>query len=106
LILNSKLKERTKYSFNNFKRKYNYSIKIRKVLLLFIFLITIFLILSPVSAKVFVTDSSHGIMTAPAAHYTNNQLILSSITPEKSVLNYLSGQNVIVVGDLSATVVL
>lgn len=101
MILNSKLKERTKYSFNNFKRKYNYSIKIRKVLLLFIFLITIFLILSPVSAKVFVTDSSHGIMTAPAAHYTNNQLILSSITPEKSVLNYLSGQNVIVVGDLS-----
>ena len=67
---------------------------------MFIFLITIFLVLSPVSAKVFVTDSSHGIMTAPAAHYTNNPLILSSINPEKSVLNYLSGQNVIVIGDL------
>ncbi len=56
--------------------------------------------LSPVSAKVFVTDSSHGIMTAPAAHYTNSPLILSSINPEKSVFNYLSGQNVIVIGDL------
>ena len=72
----------------------------KKFYLLFIFLITIFLVLSPVSAKVFVTDSSHGIMTAPAAHYTNNQLILSSITPEKSILNYLSGQTVVVVGDL------
>lgn len=101
MSLNSKLKERTPYSFNNFKKKHNYSITIKKISLLFIFLITIFLILTPVSAKVFVTDYSHGIMTAPAAHYTNNQLILSSMTPEKSVLNYLSGQNVIVVGDLS-----
>jgi hypothetical protein len=39
-------------------------------------------------------------MTAPAAHYTNNQLILSSINPEKSVFNYLSGQSVVLVGDL------
>ncbi len=63
-------------------------------------IITVFLTLSPVSAGIFVTDSSHGIMTAPAAAHTNNQLILSSLTPEKSVLNYLSGQSSIVVGDL------
>jgi hypothetical protein len=40
-------------------------------------------------------------MTAPAAAYTNNQLILSSITPEKAVNNYLNGKSTIVVGTLS-----
>jgi hypothetical protein len=72
----------------------------QKTPLTLIFIITTFLLLSPVSAGIFVTDSSHGIMTAPAAAHTNNQLILSSLTPEKSILNYLNGQNTIVVGDL------
>lgn len=85
---------------NNRDFKNFYPDNYKKFYLLFIFLITFFLVLSPVSAKVFVTDSSHGIITAPAAHYTNNQLILSSINPEKSVFNYLSGQSVVVVGDL------
>jgi hypothetical protein len=73
---------------------------IKKFSLILILVITAFITLSPVAAGIFVTDSSHGIMTAPAAAHTNNQLILSSLTPEKSVLNYLTGQNTIVVGDL------
>ncbi len=64
------------------------------------FIMTLFLV-SPVSAKVFVTDQSHGLMTSPAAAYTNNQLILSSLTPEKAVTNYLNGKSTIVVGSLS-----
>lgn len=72
----------------------------KKISLILILIITAFITFSPVAAGIFVTDSSHGIMTAPAAAHTNNQLILSSLTPEKSVLNCLNGQNIIVVGDL------
>lgn len=75
--------------------------KNKSISLLLIFIFAFLIILSPVSAKAFVTDSTHGIMTAPAASFTGNQLILSSVTPEKSVTNYLSGQSVIVVGNLN-----
>ncbi|MDP3035819.1 MAG: pseudomurein-binding repeat-containing protein [Methanobacteriaceae archaeon] len=73
---------------------------VKKFSLISILIITAFITLSPVAGGIFVTDSSHGIMTAPAAAHTNNQLILSSLTPEKSVLNYLTGQNTMVVGNL------
>ena len=73
----------------------------KKTSLILIFIFISLLLLFPVSAKIFVTDNSHGIITAPAAAYTNNQLILSSITPETAVTNYLNNQNTIVVGNLN-----
>ncbi|MCK9150916.1 cell wall-binding repeat-containing protein [Methanobacterium alcaliphilum] len=89
-----------KTNFNPHKQKLKrlYS---KKVFILISLLICTLVLTSPVTAKVFVTDTSHGIMTAPAASYTGNELILSSTTPEKAVKNYLSGQSTIVVGNLN-----
>lgn len=66
-----------------------------------IFLITFFILATPVSADVFVSEPSNGIITAPAASYTNNQLIFSGKTPSQAVLNYLNGKNAIIIGDIS-----
>lgn len=63
------------------------------------FLIILFFI-SPVSANVFVSEPANGIVTAPTASYTNNQLILSDKTPNQAVLNYVNGKETIVVGDI------
>ncbi len=69
-----------------------------KVLIL---LITLFIIVSPVSASVFVSEPSNEIVTAPAASFTNSQLILSDKNPNQAVLNYLNGKSAVIVGDIS-----
>ena len=56
-----------------------------------ILLLMLFILISPVSANVFVSDPSNGIITAPAASYTNNQLIFSDKNPNQAVLNYVNG---------------
>ncbi len=66
-----------------------------------LFFLIIFILLMPVSAKIFVSEPSNGIITAPAASYTNNQLIFSDKTPSPAVLNYINGKETIVVGDIS-----
>ena len=66
-----------------------------------IFIVTFFILAAPVSADVFVSEPSNAIITAPAASYTNNQLIFSDKIPSQAVLNYLNGKNAIVVGDIS-----
>lgn len=63
------------------------------------FLIILFFI-SPVSANVFVSEPANGIVTAPAASYTNNQLIFSDKIPNQAVLNYVNGKETVVVGDI------
>ncbi|MGB9980598.1 pseudomurein-binding protein [Methanobacterium sp.] len=65
------------------------------------FFITIFILVAPASANVFVSEPSNEIITAPAASFTNSQLILSDKNPSQAVLNYLNGKNVIIVGDIS-----
>ncbi|MCQ8904655.1 MAG: pseudomurein-binding protein [Methanothermobacter sp.] len=65
-----------------------------------VMLMALLLLVSPASAAVFVTDPSHAIITAPAAAHTDGRLIISSHTPEKSVLKYLRGQSPVVVGDV------
>lgn len=69
-----------------------------KALLLFI---TLFILIAPVSANVFVSEPSNEIFTAPAASFTNSQLILSDKNPSQAVLNYLNGKNATIVGDIS-----
>ena len=66
-----------------------------------IFLITFFILIVPVSANVFVSEPSSEIITAPAASFTNSQLVLSDKNPSQAVLNYLNGKNATVVGDIS-----
>ncbi len=66
-----------------------------------IFFITFFIVISPVSASVFVSEPSNEIITAPAASFTNSQLILSDKNPNQAVLNYLNGKNAVIVGDIS-----
>lgn len=66
-----------------------------------ILLITLFILANPVSANIFVSEPSNGIITAPAASFTNNQLIFSDKTPSQAVLNYLNGKNATIVGDIS-----
>lgn len=70
----------------------------KKLLLL---TLMIFIVVSPASAKVFVCDQSNGIITAPAASYTNNQLIFSDKNPSPAVSNYVNGKETIIVGDIS-----
>jgi len=65
-----------------------------------IILMAVLILISPASAAVFVTDPSHAIITAPAAAHTDGRLIISSYTPEKSVVKYLRGQSPVVVGDI------
>lgn len=98
-ILKSSKNDLKKTKSENYSHNILKKFHAKKIPLTLIFIAT-FLLLPPVSAGIFVTDSSHGIITAPAAAHTNNQLILSSLTPEKSILNYLTGQNTVVVGDL------
>jgi hypothetical protein len=69
-----------------------------KALILFI---TLFILAAPVSANLFVSEPSNEIITAPAASFTNSQLILSDKNPSQAVLNYLSGKNAIIIGDIS-----
>jgi hypothetical protein len=95
-----KLNPNSKLFFLKKRKRFEGLNKIPIITLAIFIIITLFLV-SPVSAKVFVTDQSHGLMTAPAAAYTNNQLILSSITPEKAVTNYLTGKDTIIVGTVS-----
>lgn len=66
-----------------------------------LFFLIIFILLTPVSAKIFICEPSNGIITAPAASYTNSQLIFSDKTPSQAVLNYINGKETIVVGDSS-----
>jgi hypothetical protein len=66
-----------------------------------VFLITFFILATPVSASVFVSEPSNEIITAPAASFTNSQLILSDKNPSQAVLNYVNGKSAIVVGDIS-----
>jgi hypothetical protein len=66
-----------------------------------IFLITFFILAAPVSANVFVSEPSNEIITAPAASFTNSQLILSDKTPSRAVLNYVNGKSTVVVGAIS-----
>ncbi len=70
----------------------------QRALLLFIIIL---ILLNPISAKLVVSEPSDGIITAPAASYTNNQLIFSDKNPDQAVKNYLNGKEVIVVGDIS-----
>lgn len=63
------------------------------------FLIILFFI-SPVSANVFVSEPANGIIAAPAASYTNNQLIFSDKIPNQAVLNYVNDKEIVVVGDI------
>ncbi|WP_269889809.1 pseudomurein-binding repeat-containing protein [Methanothermobacter thermautotrophicus] len=65
-----------------------------------VILMAFLLLVSPASAALFVTDPSHAVITAPAAAHTDGRLIISSYTPEKSVVKYLRGQNPVVVGDI------
>ena len=69
-----------------------------KALILFI---TLFVLVAPASANVFVSEPSNEIITAPAASFTNSQLILSDKNPSQAVLNYMNGKNAIIVGDIS-----
>jgi hypothetical protein len=69
-----------------------------KALILFLM---IFILISPVSANILVSDPSNGVITAPAAAYTNNQLIFSDKNPNQAVLNYVNGKGTIIVGDIS-----
>jgi len=71
---------------------------LKKTPLLFI---TLLILLNPVSAKIFVSELSNGIITAPAASYTNGELIFSDKSPSQAVMNYLNGKEAIVVGDIS-----
>lgn len=71
---------------------------IHKVL---IFSIFILILTIPVSTKVFVTDPSNGIITAPAASFTGSQLIFSNKTPNQVVLNYVKDKDLVVVGNIS-----
>lgn len=66
-----------------------------------LFFVTIFILLAPASANVFVSEPSNEIITAPAASFTNSQLILSDKNPSQSVLNYLNGKTATVFGDIS-----
>ena len=66
-----------------------------------LFFITIFILLAPASANVFVSEPSNEIITAPAASFTNSQLILSDKNPSQAVLNYLNGKHATVFGDIS-----
>ncbi len=66
-----------------------------------LFFVTILMLLAPASANVFVSEPSNEIITAPAASFTNNQLILSDKNPDQAVLNYVSGKSVTVVGDIA-----
>ena len=66
-----------------------------------LFFVTIFILLAPASANVFVSEPSNEIITAPAASFTNSQLILSDKNPSQAVLNYLSGKHATVFGDIS-----
>ncbi len=66
-----------------------------------IFFITLFILVAPASASIFVSEPSNEIITAPAASFTNSQLILSDKNPSQAVLNYLSGKNAVIVGDIS-----
>lgn len=66
-----------------------------------IFLITFFILVAPASANIFVSEPSNEIITAPAASFTNSQLILSDKNPSQAVLNYLNGENATIVGDIS-----
>lgn len=61
----------------------------------------LFIFISPASAVVFVSEPANGIITAPAASYTNNQLVLSDKYPNQAVVNYLSGKNAMIIGDIS-----
>ncbi|AAB85349.1 unknown [Methanothermobacter thermautotrophicus str. Delta H] len=65
-----------------------------------VILMAFLLLVSPASAALFVTNPSHAVITAPAAAHTDGRLIISSYTPEKSVVKYLRGQNPVVVGDI------
>jgi len=65
-----------------------------------LYLLIILFFISPVSANVFVSEPANGIITAPAASYTNNQLIFSDKTPNQAVLNYVNGKKTVVVGDI------
>ncbi len=67
---------------------------------IFLFII-ILILLNPVYAAVFVSEPSNGIITAPAASFTNNHLIFSNKNPAQAVLNYLNGKEAIIVGDIS-----
>ena len=69
-------------------------IKVSALVIMFLFLV------SPAAGAVFVTDSSHAIITAPAAAHTKSELVVSSYTPEKSVLKYVKGMDTVVVGDV------
>ncbi|MEN6291358.1 MAG: cell wall-binding repeat-containing protein, partial [Methanobacterium sp.] len=66
-----------------------------------LFFVTIFIFLAPASANVFVSEPSNEIITAPAASFTNSQLILSDKNPSQAVLNYLNGKTATVFGDIS-----
>ena len=66
-----------------------------------IFFITLFILLAPASANVFVSEPSNEIVTAPAASFTNSPLILSDKNPGQAVLNYLNGKKATVIGDIS-----
>jgi hypothetical protein len=66
-----------------------------------LFFVTIFILLAPASANVFVSEPSNEIITAPAASFTNSQLILSDKNPSQAVLNYLNGKTATVFGDIS-----
>ena len=66
-----------------------------------LFFVTIFILLAPASANVFVSEPSNEIITAPAASFTNSQLILSDKNPSQAVLNYLNGKHATVFGDIS-----
>ncbi|ADL58836.1 pseudomurein-binding protein [Methanothermobacter marburgensis] len=69
-------------------------INVSVLVIMFLFLV------SPAAGAVFVTDSSHTIITAPAAAHTKSGLVVSSYTPEKSVLKYVKGMDTVVVGDV------
>ncbi|QEF94972.1 pseudomurein-binding protein [Methanothermobacter sp. KEPCO-1] len=69
-------------------------IKVSALVIMFLLLI------SPAAGTVFVTDSSHTIITAPVAAHTKSGLVVSSYTPEKSVLKYVKGMDTVVVGDV------
>jgi|GEM_PF-455926 len=66
-----------------------------------IFLIAFFILATPVSASVFVSEPSNEIITAPVVSFTNSQLILSGKNPCQAVLNYVDGKSTTVVGDIS-----
>lgn len=66
-----------------------------------IFFLTLFIMVAPASADVFVSEPNDEIITAPAASFTNSPLILSDKSPSQAVLNYLNGKNAVIVGDIS-----